>query len=180
MRLDKESVVKLYCYCREAERSVHRALSDPWPDFLAYYGADKTDPIRQLIQGLAGAARKAGPCPDPPPNVGVLDMSVWRMFVRFCFGRWLVRWETGWSFPEREICYILGRLEALFRLLASPTRPEPQVLIALRMAFCECEHIIAQRCYGLRGIEIAQGIDHFNKTAWLPQVTLADVLKKSA
>jgi len=180
VRLDREAVVKLFCYCREAERSVHRALSDPWPDFRAYYGPEKTEPIRRLIESLAGAVQGQGNCPDPAAHRRPFGMSIWRLFLRYWFGRWLVRWEKTWSFPERESYYILGRLEELLRLLACPLKPEAHSLIALRMALCECEGLIEHRCYGLREIQVAHGIDHFNKTVWLPRLSLADVLKKSA
>jgi hypothetical protein len=180
VRLDKESVVRLYCYCREAERSVHRALSDPWPEFRAYYGPAKTVPIHGLLENLATAVRAGGSCPDVSEREEGFGIARWRFFLRYWFGRWLVRWEEGWFFPRREVCYMLGRLEALFRLLDAPTKPDAATLIALRKAFCECERIIEGRCYGLCEIEFARGIDHFNKTAWLPHVTLTDVLKKSA
>jgi hypothetical protein len=176
VRLDRESAVKLFCFCREAERSVHRALTAPWSHFQDYYNQDRLAPIRDLIDRVGGSVRAGGECPDLSSPEGGYGLGPGRMFIRYFFGRWLVRWETSWSFPGREICFILGRLRDLLEMLGSPSKPDHSTLIALRMALCECERIIKGRCYGLWEIELALGIDHFNKTEWLPRISLSDVL----
>ena len=35
--LSSANIVELYCICRQAERSVHRALGAHWEAFRAYY-----------------------------------------------------------------------------------------------------------------------------------------------
>ena len=180
VRLDKEVVVSLYCYCREAERSVHRAIGDPWPEFQRYYSPEKTAAICKLIEEISEVAGTPMPCPSPAAREAEFGIGPWRFFLRYWFGRWLARWESAWSFPQREVCYFLGRLEGLLRLLITPAKPDTQSLIALRMAFYQCEWIIGRRCYGLPELELADRIDHFNKTEWLPRVTLDDVLRMRA
>jgi hypothetical protein len=180
VRLDKESVLRLYCYCREAERSLHRALTAPWAGFRAYYGTDKAGAIRSFREQLA---RKCpGACRSSPlPDVGgVPGMPVWRLFVRYWFGRWLARWEKQWSFPEDELCITLAGLDALLGLLDAPARPDADVLIGLRMHFYNCQRFIGHRCLGLPDIEKAARIDHFDSSPTYAGLQLSDILKDCA
>ncbi len=181
VRLDKETVLRLYCSCREAERSVHRALADPWPEFRAYYGAEKRAEIAGLIERAGPLLGRLGPCPTPPADEEIEWLSTaLGYFFRACFGRWLARWEKRWSFDQKEVCYLAATLARLLRLLDNTEKPAPQTLIELRRTFFLCSRVIGRRCHGLRELKLAARIDHFHKTEWLPRVTLADVLKKSA
>jgi hypothetical protein len=180
VRLDKESVVRLFCYCREAERSVHRALGDPWPEFQAYYGAEKVAPIRCLVGKLREALGDRNLSPLSSGRERPLGIGPGRFFLRYWFGRWLVRWEKCWSFSGRDICFIVTTLEALFRLFGTASKPHADALVALRMAFYDCERVIEGRCYGLREIERASRIDHFHSSPGFPWVQLPEILKDCA
>jgi hypothetical protein len=180
MRLDRESVLKLFCYCREAERSVHHALDAPWPDFQAYYAPDKTEAIESLIGQLSVGLTPGGTGLVPAESSEGHGMAPWRFFFRYWFGRLIAPWERSWTFPERDVRHILATLTSLLRLLDVPARPDAHALIALRMAFYDCQRIIEGRCYGLRELEQARRIDHFHRTREQPVVQLADILRECA
>jgi hypothetical protein len=180
VRLSRDEVLKLYCYCREAERSIHRALCDPWTEFTAYYEPSKRVLMSQAIDSLNVLLEQAEPCPTASSRAELEKRIRRPSLLRLCLGRWLTYLESGWSFASQEACFIGATLGSLLRLLNAPQKPENSHLIDLRMNFCTCQRIIEHRCHGLPGLQLAARIDHFNKTEWLPRVSLADVLRKSA
>jgi hypothetical protein len=180
VRLGKTDVLKVYYFCREAERSVHRALSDPWPDFLAYYAPSRRADILATTELMNSLLGRSGLCREPPTRNEIeklpLRVSLWRA----CFGRWLARWERSWSFSPPEVCFIAAVLTSLLRLLDELQKPAAEALIDLRLSFCDCQWIIERHSHGLPELRLADEVDHFNKTDSLPRVSLSDVLKKSA
>ncbi len=52
IQLPKKTVIQLYSYCREAERSVDAALWTKWCELTNYYAEQKTATIRQMIENL--------------------------------------------------------------------------------------------------------------------------------
>jgi hypothetical protein len=64
--LSKNTALLLFCYFRQAERSVHYALTFPntWPQFLAYYDKTKQTQIAKVI----GLLKDAGAESDKVPS----------------------------------------------------------------------------------------------------------------
>ena len=54
--IDKRFAIELYCYAREAERSVHFATrgSDQWTLFREYYSSEKMEAVNRVVQELKG------------------------------------------------------------------------------------------------------------------------------
>jgi hypothetical protein len=180
VRLDKKLVLRLFCYCREAERSVHRALTNPWPAFRAYYSPAKVRAIKEAVARVTRQLGSSAECPTLPSRDQLAVRPDWAIFARVLFGRWLSRWETAWPFPRAEACYLAGTLTFLLRLLDDCDKPDSKVLIDLRMTLYDCQRIIEGRCYGVPGLKLANDIEHFDQTEWVKHVSLADVLKKGA
>src|SRR5262249_31818184 len=149
-------VLKLFCFCREAERSIHRALSDPWHDFLAYYTAARRMDITQTVEAANQLLGRFPACSQPPSPTEIHKRPSGSYMVRNCLGRWLARWQTSWAFAAAEVCFFAVTLSALLRLLNEPQKPENDRLIELRMAFCDCEWIIESHCCGLPELDLAR------------------------
>jgi hypothetical protein len=180
IRLSQETVVELFCHCREAERSVHRALGDCWQDFRQYYSEPKRRAIMTVIEALNGVTGRQRPAAVGDASVGREPLIPRLGLLRFLCGRWIAPWKRAWTFGEAEAHFIAATLRSLLALLDSPARPDADALIGLRMRLCCCEFIIEARSFGLAVIERAKGIDHFNKTEGLPSETLAAILKDCA
>jgi hypothetical protein len=176
IKLSKETILRLFCYCREGERSVHRALSANWSDLRAYYSETKRTEIKQLIKklrqvagqpvadGLSLTRNEAGKIVSAP---GI---------IRYYLGRWLVQHKKAWTFPLLAIQFMALTLHSLVRFVEEEIKPDTGSLISLRMDLCVCQSLIEGRCHGLAEIERAKWIEHFQMTEWLPKVTLTDIL----
>src|SRR5437660_12394971 len=63
--ISRMTVIKMYCFCREAERSVHRCCdpANAWEAFREYYSAGKRSALQELtarLEETVGAGRYAG------------------------------------------------------------------------------------------------------------------------
>jgi hypothetical protein len=176
IRLDKELVLKVYCLCREAERSVHRALDANWSDFQEYYKDTKTRQIRLVVESLYDLLGPAYAHLDPPPDEDLERFISPPGIFRFYFGKWLASRKRWWFFPHQSILFLAYHLDSLVSLLSVQEKPDSAHLITLRRAFGACEYIIECRCHGLEELDLAKMMEHFRQTEWLPTVKLADIL----
>jgi hypothetical protein len=176
--LNKETILCLYCCCREAERSVHRALDAKWEDFQNYYSGAKTTCIIEVIKGLFKLVSPGHITPFLPNREEACATVSEPGIIRYYLGKWIARRKRSWSFPTPQIHFLALTLNTLMTLLTTRCKPTSTQLISLRMDLCACEYIIECRCHGLGEIERARRMDHFHRTEWLPYVTLADILGK--
>src|SRR5262245_46577081 len=103
--LTRKEIVEAYCYLREAERSLHRALNPacPWRDLQAYYVLSKVSAVQRLA-ALLPLRLPGHRCGFPTatevkrlPRPGVL-----RQFFGMCLGPM----RHSWRFREEEIAYL--------------------------------------------------------------------------
>jgi hypothetical protein len=178
VQLDKETVLKIDCYSREAERSVHRSLDAKWVEFQAYYRGTKSDDLNSLTHFVAKLVGS-----DGTHYHSLNREEVWKFIsqpgiLRYLFGHWIANQKKSWSFPIPAISFVASTFKTLINVLDNDYKPASDQLISLRMDFGICEAPIENRCHGLKELELAQKIDHFHRTDWLPFVTLQDVLGK--
>ncbi len=169
-------VLQMFCYSREAERSVDATLFAHWWELREYYTAAKRAAIAQLtarLQDTLPDACLASPVmtrdeiwPKPSP-LGEL--------FRALFGRWIAPWKTAWRFPSQEIRFIASNLTTVLSFLEAANRPANQALIDLRMDLNAGEHLIECRCHGLPELARAQRIQHFHGPR-IMSVKMEDVL----
>jgi len=52
MRLSRQALIRLSCYCRQAERTIDRALHSDWQEVRKYYAAERQADLQCLIELL--------------------------------------------------------------------------------------------------------------------------------
>lgn len=175
-KLDTKLVTKLYFYLLQAERSIHKATGNDWSDLKEFYNSERTDAIQGLVRVLKSLLLRHGSDAlafdreeiyKGYPSVGLL---------KYLFGKQIAGWKKTWSFPDREIRYMTSSLMAVLQMLPAPSKPDLQLLIALRMDLCNCRSIIETRCYGLPVLKYGVRIEHLYQSNWISPVSLADIL----
>lgn len=174
--LNKEFILRLACSLREAERSVHRGLTRPWDDLRQYYGSEKTDAVRELAEQIKQLVPLRVQSLPAPRRSEIGRFAPGPGFFQVVLGRWIGKCKKAWSYQDRALWYVATTLDALLRVLASPTRPTDAVLIDLRMDLSACEWVIEAPCPGMPELERTKRIEHFDYTPWVPHVKLAEVL----
>jgi hypothetical protein len=186
IKLPKELVVRTYCCCREAERSLDAALPLwlPWEEFTAYYAGERAAALRTLLVRLGGSlplGLAAAPSPSweevirylaPPGPVAELFDELIGKRIR---GR-----QRAFGFLPQEVQYIIGRLAALADLLVKKERPQQQDLIAMRMDLFACQRLIDCRCHGLAELDKAQRLSHFGEPGHEPRLRVEDLVERLA
>ena len=178
IRLDKETVVRLFCYSCEGYRSVHRALQEGyWSAFQAYYTAEKRGALQALVQQLGDLTPEA--LRDvPPPTLDELSRITPSVgLFRVLLGRWLNKRKQSWSFAVPEIRFLTSTLQRLLDFLKRPLAPSPEELFSLQIQLCNCSGIFEMHGYGLAAIARARRIEHFDHTPWVPHVKLSDIVR---
>lgn len=174
--LEKSFAVKLFCYCRQAARSVHRGLGGSWPALIEYYQGDRGASIQQLLQELtrllAPDSLAQPRCSRQEIGRGLPAIGLFRVLL----GRWLARRKTIWPFRREEIQFMASTLTSFLGTLQAPIKPEDDSLIALRMDLNTCEAVVEARCYGVPELTRAVYLEHFDQTDWLPIVRMSDIL----
>jgi hypothetical protein len=176
IKLEKNTVLRLYCFLREAERSVHRAISDPWPEFKDYYRPSKIAAVQHLAETLREALGSDFPIQDQMSREQAGKSISPPGIFRYYLGHLIATRKRDWTFPASAVAFMAGTLSRLVTLLEAAQKPNPDVLISLRMDCCASEWIIENRCHGLPELNRAKRIDHFHRTDWLPYVTLGDIV----
>ncbi len=177
VRLTKEQIIRLFCYCREGVGSVHRALFARWPELQAYYTAQKRADIRRLTEKLT------------VPHIAQDNRSVERILetmhsfwpetvfgLRTLWHKAARRWKSHWQLPDSVLHFIIMKLEALLSVLDQLDKPANESLIELRMGLCDCEFLIDFYCHGIPKLVKAQNIDHFEFPYRLTPVSIEELI----
>ena len=175
----RKEIVEAFCYLREAERSIHRALNPAcrWSDFVAYYDAEKRAGLRHFAERFQPALRVAElGFPSQEDARRVAQPRWWSILFGACFGRW----EKSWRFSADEIAYIGAVFGAIIQLLTVTIKPSAEELVEARMATCGAVCIIRDRCYGLAELQRAFDVVHFDQSPNLPLLPIADILRDVA
>jgi hypothetical protein len=173
-RLRKKSAVGLYCWCRQAERSIDFALtggSAQWTRFREYYDARKRDGMLSALEELRAFGVHLL---EPPAHDKVAYLSFWSFFP-YLFRRMLNPFKTAWSFSKDELAFIYAVLDTVLRTLASSARPDQEFLIQLRLRLYDCQWIIGNRLCGLPELNKATYVEHFCQAPHVPVVTLEEM-----
>ncbi|MCI0378274.1 MAG: hypothetical protein L0215_11760 [Gemmataceae bacterium] len=178
IRLQKKQLLTVYCYLREAERSLHFLMNPArsWDEFLAYYDDDKIRAIRQLSDRLLDNfpetvlnGKIAAPPSTPKPG-----------FFRVVFGPWLNNWKKSWNLPVESVVFPGRCLSALVALLEKGAKPSAESLFQLRLAFSDAERRLEFACYGLKELDVAQHIAHFDQPDTQSALSIPQFLQKVA
>ncbi|HTU19420.1 MAG TPA: hypothetical protein VMG10_15270 [Gemmataceae bacterium] len=172
--LSKNTALLLFCSFRQAERSVHFALTFPeaWPEFLAYYDKAKQTRIRKVIDVLkdAGAGRER-----VASSQELFEQNGWLIVVRCSAALLCNRFKRSWFFSTRELSFFAATLEHLLGILGLAEPPETDKLIGLRMGCFDCHYIIAGKLLGVPEIRKANAIEHFFQSKHINHVTFQDL-----
>ncbi len=170
-RLDRKTIVQLYCLFSETERSIHRVL-DPaatWSEFQQYYSMQKRASVGRALGSLLQIVR---PVAELPPRMKYEMINALRSpgLFRVLFGRWSARWKSSWTFSVPEIHVLAWTGQTFLCCLEKMDKPDANLLISLRKDCYLCETIIACRCFGMREIKESTSIAHFRQSEWLKTV----------
>ena len=171
--LPKNTALTLFCLFRQAERSVHYALSCPsqWSQFVSYYDKAKQIQISEAI----GMLKDAGAVQDNVPSRQGLAQDGFLSFVRCTAGFLTNPFKRSWAFSVREISFFSATFEHLLRILNNTDLPQREELIELRLDCFECHYVIARKLIGVPEIQRANSIDHFNQSEYVSHVTFQEV-----
>lgn len=169
----KKTALTLFCYFRQAERSVHYALSCPsqWRQFVAYY-----DESRQAqITALLGMLKDAGAVLDRVPKRQAVAPNGWLSMARSVAGFFLNSLKNSWSFSVDEVSFFAATLEELLKVLHLDEPLDKKKLTELRLDCFTCHYTIRQRLIGVPEIHRADTIEHFNQSKYVSHVSLQDL-----
>jgi hypothetical protein len=173
INLDRRTVLEIYCYCRQAERSVHFAIPSEaqWEGFLEYYGRGRIEKVEALVRKLEQFLPKESPG-------AVLDRA--RLCLQEGFLARLAKacvsyWRESWTFGNEEIAFFCLALAAFLGLSNELHRPPVSSLIAIRQDLYLCELIIGSRVIGVPDLRRAAQIEHFCQSIYVRPTTFAQL-----
>jgi hypothetical protein len=171
--LSKKNALRLFCYFRQAERSVHYAQSSPnqWLLFVKYYDKGKQAGIAHAIRLLNGTGAKTE---GVPLAQGMVRGDL--VGILGCVARLLVNpLRTSWAFSVEELSFFSATLAQLLKTLHSSELPQKGDLTSLRMDCYKCHSIIGRKLVGIPEIRKARLIEHFLQSEFVNHVTFQDM-----
>jgi hypothetical protein len=171
-RLSKPALIRMFCYFRQAERSVHYALScqELWPSFTAYY-SPKQMFLRELIEML----RKSGGTPEFEGRPRALSQNELVNALR-CAAYFLSsRLRKSWFFSSQEISFFAATFNRLLNAVRAATSPSKEELLFIRHSCLECQYLISRKLVGLPELRKAGSIEHWLHPEHLELVRLEDL-----
>jgi hypothetical protein len=171
-RLEKESAVALYCWCRQAERSLDFALTGgagQWTRFVAYYDERKRKGMARVLELLRAFGVHLLPVQEK-----VARLSWWSPFL-YRWRRMVNPFKTAWSFSKEELAFIYSGLETVLMTLDCRAKPDQQRLIQLRMRLYDCQWIIGNHLCGSGELDRAASVEHFCQAPHLAAVTIEEM-----
>ena len=176
IKLPRPTIIRVYAFCREGERSVDAALHAPWQQLTEYYDVRKRTAIRQTLDQLRSLVPNAPSGPLSPGDVQLRHLDApgpWRVLLRLA----MAPWKKTWAFSDADIRFLASRLQALLDCLKNEERPEQQALVALRMDLFDCQWVIGRHYYGRAELAKAERIEHFNHSEYREFVKLEDLIR---
>jgi hypothetical protein len=161
IKLPKELVIRCYALCRQAERSLDRALRAPWAEFAAYYGPDRLSALETVAARLEAELPQPAVSHAPPRFEEVYRQRALGKAFGLLLGKLGIFRKTTFAFREPEVRFVLAKLQALVNLLGRKERPAQEEIIASRMAMYDCQRLLEGPCYGLPELARANRVEHF-------------------
>lgn len=174
MRITKDQVVLLFCFFRQAERSVDHALSSPtqWSDFLRYYDPSKRCLLSELLKSLDHEFVVAG----HPSKEPILLNNVFLSTIVVILGLIVNRFKSTWKFSAREVAMFSSSLGKLQEILDGSDFPGSASLIDCRVRCWKCQFIMTCKLAGLDEIRKASDIEHFNQADFRRHFSYEEIL----
>ena len=176
IKLTKDLVIRCFAACREAERSLDRALHASWPEFLAYYLPNRLAAVRKLLDDLKGASGQSANGQIKALEMEVVPEQVPPGLFHLLWGRVTAGRKRFFMFREAPVRYLVAHLELLLCYLGEREGPEREKLIALRMAMYNCQRLIEEPCLGLPQLAMAARVEHFLPAKNIDCVKVEDLL----
>jgi hypothetical protein len=176
IKLPKELVIRCYALCRQAERSLDRALHAPWAEFAAYYGPDRLSVLEAVATRLGATLPQPAVSHAPPRFEEVYRQRALGKAFGLLLGKFRIFRKTTFRFREPEIHFMLAGLQALVNLLERKEKPAQEEIIASRMAMYDCQRLLEGSCYGLPELEKANRVEHFLYPGHLQAVKLEELI----
>jgi hypothetical protein len=170
--LARSSVVKCYCLCHQAERSVHRALLSCWEGFRTYYHPERKAALQGLQQDLAKLIPPNRLCPTREEMVCQVPRPG---FLQVLLGRWLGKRKKEWLFSVSELSFVEKTIGCFLEILQSLDKPSPETLIDCRKDLWACTYLLDCRCHGLSELRLTRMVEHFEQTPWLPHKSVEEL-----
>ena len=173
VEIDRGFALKLYCYARQAERSVDFALTGPgqWTLLREYYTPER----RQALNALGERLRPIVPSDQPVlprEHFGKADF-IWLLLRPITLI--LNHAKRTWRFAHTEVRFLTATFDSLLETLSKSSPPPASLLIELRMNLLMCEWIIARRLEGVTELQKASEIEHFCQSAYTRHVTMEEL-----
>lgn len=155
----KQFVLMMYCYCRQAERSIHYAVSCPnqWKQFCEYYSEQKRRRLRSILHDIN--ARE--PSEDFAIKCGCRDwipaLELPRLLVRSAVNQF----RSSWSFDAHELDLVADAIRRLLAITRDDCVLSHRELLQLRKRFFECSYAIERKLIGLIELRRASRVEHW-------------------
>jgi hypothetical protein len=175
LQLSRSTALTLFSVCRQAERSVHYALSCPghWAEFVAFYDREKLGPVNSLLPILK---RAVGDLLITPTCESFTERNVIVEILTALVRRVRNMWKKVWLMSGSEAAFISASLGKLLEILGQPECPRIEGLIELRMDLCLCQWILRRKLIGLPEFRIASAVEHFFQSDHVKHVTLQELI----
>ncbi len=145
VKVDKQFLLRFYILIREAERSLHSALSSDWSELRRGYPPEKIEYFRKAIQDFLGEAPLESVDPRQSEAYANRLAAAEPNPLRVIFRSW--RWTRACTYSFGvEVRYVASFLRQIAGVLSRETPPPRETLIALRMQMSAVERIIQFRC----------------------------------
>ena len=174
IELPKELVIRCYALCRQAERSLDRALHAPWAEFAAYYGPDRLSALEDGVARLEATLPRLGVSQSSQGFAEVCRPRGLRRVFGLLLGRLGIFRKTRFAFRAPEVRFVLAGLQALVNLLGSKERPTREEIIASRVAMYDCQRLLEGPCYGVPEMERANRVEHFLSPGHLQAIPMKE------
>lgn len=173
IRLEKRLATLLYSCIRQAERSLHFALSNKaqWGDFIRYYNVAR----RKAITSLLGNLRILNANGDSVRGRQRVSHSSFARPGIFLLNLLTRSIRTSWRFSGDDLAFLFAALSAFYDVLDAAQPPAHASLIELRLDLYSCEWIIENRMLGIPELRLAQNVEHYGQSGFVQHVTLEEM-----
>jgi hypothetical protein len=168
--LSKRAVLELYCYCRQAERSVDFGIasSAQWHGLIKYYTPEKRAKIISIVKSIEELVPHDYHTLPPVCPTGLEPCGRLCRVVKRCISLF----KNTSNFSLEEIMFIYHSFRAFVTLLDETCRPFTSSIVEVRVSLHICELIIENRACGTPKLCQAANIEHYCQAAHIKAITL--------
>ncbi len=176
MLLSKETLTRLGCYLRQAERTFDRALHTDWQQARGYYGGKLGEELRCLVEEFPAEVAATSEAELAALRFRWGARGVFPRLFRLAETRLASLLQRRYTFDDAELRLFVSTLRRVLGFVVNQERPAQEALIQLRMDASFSVYLIRMRYGAYLDFDRIMKVEHLLQSEHTRSYTVDEIM----